>query len=121
MTLLTSADQVEILARSDRLDNFLPTINRRALARLDCLLPVQLADNNEIVTIGTVQNISLIGAMIRADDAKFVPDEFNIVGLIDDKSLFVRVMWRKEKLVGVKRIFHNHFSEKAGLYSRNST
>ena len=112
MTTLTSADQIEVFPQLRGYRGPILMDSRRSFSRFHCRLPVTLSRSDCTLTTGTVHNISLVGAMIGIDDVNAIPDEFYVEQLNNRQPLLFRVVWRKNGLLGVRRTFHNQFSER---------
>ena len=76
--------------------------DRRNHLRRKCNIEAVLDINDLLRESVWVTDISLAGARLSVPEELFIPNEFNLTGILDDVSIRCRLIWRKGGDIGVK-------------------
>lgn len=77
-------------------------LERRGQARVECLIEVAVDFNDVLKESVIVRDISATGAKIEVPADLFIPQRFDLAGLIDGSKVRCELVWRKADVIGVK-------------------
>lgn len=78
------------------------TDERRHYERVQCLLEASVDFSDVLKEIVTVRNLSEGGAKIEVPNDLFIPQQFDLSGLIGGERVRCELVWRKGKEIGVR-------------------
>lgn len=77
-------------------------LDRRISKRIECNIHAAIAINGVEVSNCIIKNISSGGARLLIPNGRWVPKEFEIVGLIPKLPIRTQKVWRRGEAMGVR-------------------